>query len=67
MHAARTIRIPEAEQTRALTRALVEWVTKGTPPPASRYPTLANGDLVPATRAAIGMPDIPGCRSTIAC
>ena len=38
---------PEAEQTRALTRALVDWVTNGTPPPASRYPTLANGDLVP--------------------
>jgi hypothetical protein len=51
---------PEAEQTRALTRALVEWVTRGTPPPLSRYPTLANGDLVPATRAALGMPDIPG-------
>jgi hypothetical protein len=51
---------PEAEQTRALTRALVEWVTAGTPPPASRYPTLAHGDLVPATRAAIGLPDIPG-------
>jgi hypothetical protein len=51
---------PEAEQTRALTRALIEWVTNDTPPPASRYPTLANGDLVPATRAAIGIPDIPG-------
>ena len=51
---------PEAEQTRALTRALVDWVTKGTPPPASRYPTLANGDLVPATRATVGYPDIPG-------
>ncbi len=51
---------PEAEQTRALTRALVEWVTEGTPPPASRYPTLKNGDLVPATRAAVGYPDIPG-------
>jgi hypothetical protein len=38
----------------------VEWVTTGTPPPASRYPTLASGDLVPATRAAIGLPDIPG-------
>jgi hypothetical protein len=51
---------PEADQTRALTRALVEWVTTGTPPPLSRYPTLANGDLVPANKAAIGMPDIPG-------
>jgi hypothetical protein len=51
---------PEADTTRALTRALVEWVTVGTPPPASRYPTLANGDLVPATRGAMGLPDIPG-------
>ena len=51
---------PEADQTRALTRALVEWVTKGTPPPPSRYPRLANGDLVPATRAAVGYPDVPG-------
>jgi hypothetical protein len=51
---------PESDQTRALTRALVEWVTKGTPPPPSRYPRLANGDLVPATRAAIGYPDVPG-------
>ncbi len=38
----------------------MEWVTKGTPPPDSRYPTLAKGDLVAATRAATGMPDIPG-------
>jgi hypothetical protein len=51
---------PESDQTRALTRALVEWVTKGTPPPDSRYPRLANGELVPATRTAVGFPDIPG-------
>ena len=51
---------PQAEQTRALTRALVEWVTRGTPPPPSRYPTLASGELAEATRSAIGMPDIPG-------
>jgi hypothetical protein len=51
---------PESDTTRALTRALVEWVTRGTPPPPSRYPTLANGDLVPPTRAAMGLPDIPG-------
>lgn len=51
---------PEADQTHALTRVLVDWVTRGTPPPDSRYPRLANGDLVPATRAAMGEPDIPG-------
>ena len=51
---------PQADTTRALTRALVEWVTRGTAPPASRYPTLAHGDLVPATREAMGLPEIPG-------
>lgn len=53
---------PEADTTRALTRALVEWVTTGTPPPESRYPLLARGDLVPATWEAIGLPKIPGLR-----
>jgi len=51
---------PEAETTRALTRALVDWVTKGTLPPASRYPLLSRGELVPATKAALGFPSIPG-------
>ena len=49
-----------ADTQRALTAALVDWVVKGTPPPASRYPTLAERMLVPATRAAIGFPAIPG-------
>jgi hypothetical protein len=35
-------------------------VARGTAPPPSRYPTRAAGDLVPATRAAIGLPEIPG-------
>jgi hypothetical protein len=51
---------PESDQTRALTRGLIEWVTKGTLPPPSRYPRLANNDLVPATRDAVGYPDVPG-------
>ena len=51
---------PEAETTRALTRALIAWVTTGTPPPASRYPRLDRGELVPATKAAVGLPDVPG-------
>jgi hypothetical protein len=51
---------PQADTTRALTQALVEWVTRDTPPPASRYPMLAGGDLVAPTRAAMGLPDIPG-------
>lgn len=50
---------PEADSTRALTQALIAWVVRGTPPPPSRYPTLARGELVPATKAALGFPDIP--------
>jgi hypothetical protein len=51
---------PQSDTTRALTRDLIEWVAKGTPPPDSRYPRLDRGELVPATKAAIGFPDIPG-------
>jgi hypothetical protein len=51
---------PMAETTRALTAALVDWVVRGTPPPPSRYPTLAAEELVPATRRAVGFPAIPG-------
>lgn len=54
---------PMNEHFRALTAVLVEWVVAGTPPPASRYPTLASGDLVPATAEATGFPTLPGLRS----
>jgi hypothetical protein len=54
---------PEAETMRALTVALIDWVTKGTEPPPSRYPRLDQGQLAPATKAAIGFPDIPGVPS----
>src|SRR4029079_11285613 len=50
---------PAADQTRAVTRAVRAWVKKRTALPDSRYPRVANGELVPATRAAIGFPDIP--------
>ncbi len=51
---------PEADTTRALTAALIDWVVKGTPPPPSRYPRLDRGELVAATKAALGFPDLPG-------
>ncbi len=54
---------PEADTTRALTKALIAWVVDGTPPPPSRYPRLANGELVPATTTARQFPDIPGVPS----
>lgn len=53
---------PASDTTRALTEALIHWVADGTPPPASRYPTLADGVLVPARTAVLGFPDVPGAR-----
>jgi hypothetical protein len=49
---------------RALFTALDEWVTKGTPPPASQVPKLADGTLVKADQAATGFPHIPGVSYT---
>ena len=54
---------PESDTMTALRVAMVEWISKGIEPPASRYPTLAQGQLAPATKAAIGFPDIPGVPS----
>jgi Alpha/beta hydrolase domain len=51
---------PESDSEKALTAAMVEWIEKGTQPPASAYPKLADGTLVPATKAATGFPSIPG-------
>jgi len=51
---------PQLETRRALFVHLTDWVTKGTPPPRSRYPRLANETLVLATAEAMGWPDIPG-------
>ncbi len=50
---------PEKETDRALYVALVDWVVKGVPPPASIYPRITNGTLVTANSAAIGWPAIP--------
>ena len=54
---------PENETMRALTVALIDWIIKGTEPPPSRYPRLDQGQLAPATKAALGFPSIPGAPS----
>jgi hypothetical protein len=51
---------PMADTTRALTAALVQWVTDGTEPPASRYPKLADHQLVAAETTAATLRTIPG-------
>ncbi len=45
---------------RALLVALDDWISKGTLPPASRYPSRSDGTLVPPTADDVGFPHIPG-------
>ena len=54
---------PESDTMTALRAAMIAWISKGVEPPPSRYPTLAQGQLAPATKAAIGFPDLPGVPS----
>ncbi len=58
--------VPETELTNVLRLALRNWITNGTPPPPSRYPTLAGGTLVDPTQAAMGFPSgVPGVPASI--
>ena len=54
---------PSAPMRAAVIKSLTAWVTKGTPMPADKYPTLRDGTLVANTRAAMGFPSIPGAPS----
>jgi hypothetical protein len=51
---------PMTDTLRALIVDLIDWVTKGTPPPASRFPALADGTLVPASRVIQVLRTLPG-------
>ncbi|WP_144312294.1 alpha/beta hydrolase domain-containing protein [Terriglobus saanensis] len=51
---------PEGPTRRALLLALKQWVVDGTLPPASVYPTLAEGTLAPASKVMASFPHIPG-------
>ena len=51
---------PESDTMRALLEDMVAWIEKGTPPPPSQYPHLADATLVRPTKAAVGFPDLPG-------
>lgn len=49
---------------RALLVALDAWISDGTLPPASRYPSRSDGTLVSPTNEAVGFPHIPGFEYT---
>jgi len=52
--------VPHTETVNALRVHFRNWVMKDTPPPPSKYPTLAQGFLVDPTKDATGFPTIPG-------
>jgi len=54
---------PEQDTMAALRVVMIEWISNNVEPPPSRYPTLADGQLAPANKAAIGFPAIPGAPS----
>ena len=56
--------MPHTETVNALRQHFRQWVVAGTPPPPSRWPTLAAGELAPAHKAALGFPTLPGLRAS---
>jgi Alpha/beta hydrolase domain len=52
--------MPHTETVSALRFHFRNWVMQDTPPPPSRWPTLADHTLVDATKEAMGFPTIPG-------
>jgi hypothetical protein len=50
--------VSEGPPERALAVAMDNWVSKGTQPPASRYPSVGSGTLVAPTATAMGFPDL---------
>ncbi len=57
--------VPHTQTVNALRVHFRNWVMNGTSPPPSRYPNLAQGQLAPAHKAAIGFPSLPGLRATV--
>jgi Alpha/beta hydrolase domain len=57
--------MPHLETVNAIRHHFRQWVVKGTPPPPSRFPKLADGTLGPAHKAGIGFPTLPGLRATV--
>jgi len=51
---------PSSDTNRAIFAALVDWVTKGTAPPPSKYPRLAAGQLITPEAYSKAFPKIPG-------
>lgn len=57
--------VPHTQTVNAIRAHFRQWVMKGVPPPASRYPTLAKGQLALANKQALGYPNLPGLRPSL--
>ena len=58
--------VPSTQLVNRLRVALRDWLINGTPPPPSRWPTLAGKNLVDPTKAAMGFPSgVPGIPDSI--
>jgi hypothetical protein len=57
--------VPHTQTVNALREHFRRWVMQGTPPPPSRYPTLAQGTLARADKASLGFPALPGLRTSL--
>ncbi len=57
--------MPHIHTVNALRQHFRNWVMAGTLPPASVWPRISRGELVDATKAAMGFPSIPGVPSNL--
>ena len=57
--------VPHTQTVNALRVHFRNWVMNGTPPPPSRYPTLARSELAASNKAALGFPTLPGLRASV--
>jgi hypothetical protein len=57
--------LPHTQTYNAIRFHFRNWVMSGMPPPPSRYPTLAQKQLVDATKEAMGFPSLPGLPATV--
>jgi Alpha/beta hydrolase domain len=57
--------VPHTQTVNAIRVHFRNWVMNGKAPPPSRYPTLAQGLLAPANKAALGFPTLPGLRASV--
>ena len=56
--------LPHNETVSAIRVHFRNWVIHGAQPPASRYPTLRERQLVEPTKTAMGFPTLPGLRAS---